>query len=58
LYGDKYNKSEWNYYEDHIKALKEAGILTNNTPTIQEVRGWVMLMMYRSTNTKSESTTE
>jgi len=58
LYGDKYNKSEWNYYEDHIKALKEAGILTNDTPTIQEVRGWVMLMMYRSTNTKSESTSE
>ena len=58
LYGDKYNKSEWNYYEDHIKALKEAGILSNDTPTIQEVRGWVMLMMYRSTNAKAESTTE
>jgi len=58
LFGDKYNKSEWNYYEDHIKALKEAGILTNDTPTIQEVRGWVMLMMYRSTNVKSETPAE
>ena len=58
LFGDKYNKSEWNYYEDHIKALKEAGILTNDTPTIQEVRGWVMLMMYRSNNTNIETTTE
>ena len=48
LFGDKYNKSEWNYYENHLNALKEAGILTNTTPTIQEVRGWVMLMMYRS----------
>lgn len=58
LFGDKYNKSEWNYYENHIKALKEAGILTNDTPTIQEVRGWVMLMMYRSTNAKIETTDE
>ena len=58
LYGDKYNKSEWNYYEDHLAALKEAGILTNTTPTIQEIRGWVMLMMYRSENVKSETTTE
>ena len=56
LFGDKYNKSEWNYYEDHIKALKEAGILTNDTPTIQEVRGWVMLMMYRSINNESSTT--
>ncbi len=58
LFGDKYNKSEWNYYEDHIKALKEAGILTNDTPTIQEVRGWVMLMMYRSTSVKPETPAE
>lgn len=58
LYGDKYNKAEWNYYEDHLAALKEAGILTNTTPTIQEIRGWVMLMMYRSVNDKSETTEE
>ena len=51
LFGDKYNKSEWNYYENHLNALKEAEILTNTTPTIQEVRGWVMLMMYRSSQT-------
>ena len=48
LFGDKYNKAEWNYYENHLKALKDAEILTNTTPTIQEVRGWGMLMMYRS----------
>ena len=58
LYGDKYNKSEWNYYEDHIKALKDAGILSNDNPSIQEVRGWVMLMMYRSVNSKTETTDE
>ncbi len=49
LFWDKYNQSEWNYYEKHIAALKEAGILSNDNPTIEEVRGWVMLMMYRST---------
>ena len=58
LYGDKYNKSEWNYYDAHLEALKEAGILTNTTPSIQEVRGWVMLMMYRSVNVKSETPAE
>ena len=58
LYGDKYNKSEWNYYENHLTALKEAGILTNTTPIIQELRGRVMLMMYRSINPTSEETTE
>ena len=58
LFGDKYNKSEWNYYEDHLNALKEAGILTNTAPTIQEIRGWVMLMMYRSNNTNTEISTE
>ena len=50
LFGDKYNKSEWNYYENHIKALKSVWILTNDNPSIKEVRGWVMLMMYRSVN--------
>jgi putative hemolysin len=58
LFGDKYNKSEWNYYEDHLNALKDAEILTNTTPTIQEVRGWVMLMMYRSKDVKIETSTE
>lgn len=58
LFGDKYNKAEWNYYEDHLNALKEAGILTNTTPSITEVRGWVMLMMYRSSNVKIDTPTE
>jgi len=58
LFWDKYNKTEWKYYENHIKALKEAGILSNTEPTIQEMRGWVMLMMYRSTNANLETSTE
>lgn len=55
LYWDNYNRYEWNYYEWHLIALKEAGILKNINPTIQEMRWWVMLMMYRSTNPTVES---
>jgi len=51
LFGDKFNKAEWKYYENHIKALKSVWILTNDNHSIKELRGWVMLMMYRSTNT-------
>ena len=50
LFGDRFNKTEWKYYENHIKALKSVWILTNDNPSIKEVRGWVMLMMYRSVN--------
>ena len=58
LFGSKYNTTEWNYYDLHLAALKEAGILSNDTPTIQEVRGWVMLMMYRSAQEKATATEE
>jgi putative hemolysin len=58
LYWDKYNQAEWNYYEKHLSALKGAGILSNDAPTIQEVRGWVMLMMYRSANEKAQTQEE
>lgn len=48
LFGDKFNKDGEDFYSKHLEALKSAGILTNTVPTIQEMRGWVMLMMYRS----------
>jgi hypothetical protein len=48
LFGSLFNKEWADFYADHIKALEAAGILTNTEPTIQELRGWVMLMMYRS----------
>ena len=58
LFWSKYNQSEWPYYEKHIAALKAAGILTNDDPTADEYRGWVMLMMYRSANTPLKATNE
>lgn len=48
LFGAKFNKEGVDFYTNHLEALKSAGILTNTLPTIQEMRGWVMLMMYRS----------
>ena len=48
LFGDKFNKAGEDFYSKHLEALKAAWILTNTIPTIQEMRGWVMLMMYRS----------
>ena len=58
LYWDKYNQAWADYYSKHLAALKEAGILSNDDPTIQEVRGWVMLMMYRSANEKAPTPEE
>ena len=48
LFGAKFNKEGADFYTNHLEALKTAWILTNTLPSIQEMRGWVMLMMYRS----------
>ena len=48
LFGDRFNKAWADFYTNHLAALEKVGILKNTTPTIQEIRGWVMLMMYRS----------
>ena len=47
LYGDKYNG--WNpYYLNHLKTLKENWIIKNDDPSLQEFRGYVMLMLMRA----------
>lgn len=49
------------YYTTHLKKLKEAWIITNDDPTLEELRGYVMLMLMRSSkggntvNTSTES---
>ena len=48
LFWDKYNQDWSKYYEKHIKAFEEVGILNNTNPSIQEHRWWVMLMLKRS----------
>lgn len=39
---------EWVYYETHLNKLKEEGIITNDNPNLQELRGYVMIMLKRS----------
>ena len=48
LFWSKFNKEWADFYTNHLEALEAAGILSNTEPTIKEMRGWVMLMMYRS----------
>ena len=57
LYGDTYNVRGDNYREKHIQALYDAKILNNPDPTIQELRGWILLMLYRSQNGNTDETT-
>ncbi len=48
LYGDTYNGGD-PYYVNHLNALKDAGIMNNiDNPNMNEVRGYVMLMMQRA----------
>ena len=58
LYWSVNNLTGDNYYAKHLEALKEAGILTDDNPTMEEVRGWVMLMMYRSVKAPEKVDTE
>lgn len=52
MFGNKYNQEGADYSSAHLSALKEAGILSNTDPAIQELRGWVMLMLMRTENVK------
>ena len=54
LFGSAFNKEWADFYTNHLEALKEAWILKDTTPTMQEIRGRVMLMMYRSSQNSEE----
>ncbi|MFA7717632.1 MAG: S-layer homology domain-containing protein, partial [Candidatus Absconditabacterales bacterium] len=47
LYGDLYNRGT-PYYLNHLNALKINNIITNTDPSLQELRGYVMLMLMRA----------
>ena len=36
------------YYTTHLEKLKQEWIITNDDPTLEEVRGYVMIMLMRS----------
>jgi len=50
LYGNKYNTADAiNRASKHLQALNKAGIITNiSRPNMEEIRGYVMLMLMRS----------
>ena len=48
LYGDQYNTPGDLYYTNHLTALQLHGIITNIDPTLQELRGYVMIMLMRA----------
>lgn len=52
LYGTKYNHWGSIWYDSHLFALQKAGILKNTTPTMQELRWRVMLMLMRADKQK------
>ena len=52
LYGDKYNQEGADFAAKHLEALKVASILKDTTPTMKELRGWVMLMLMRAEGVK------
>lgn len=46
LYGNIYN--DWDFfYTNHLKILKEKGIIKNDDPSLEELRWYVMLMLMR-----------
>ena len=52
LYGNTYNHDGILYYEEHLQALKDHGIITNTNPNIKEIRWYFMLMLYRTKTNK------
>jgi hypothetical protein len=47
LRGKTYEGTDQEWYQQHLLALQKAGIITNIDPTIQELRAWVFLQLYR-----------
>ena len=47
-----YATADWEkaYYETHLAKLMEEKIITVDTPDLQELRGYVMIMLMRSAN--------
>jgi hypothetical protein len=52
LFGNTFNQTEENkpYYEKHLEALHHYEVINTPDATIQEKRGWIMLMLLRAGN--------
>lgn len=58
LYWDKYNVTNWKYYEKHLKALKDNGVITNTNPSLKEKKWYVLLMLKRYVDNKDRENTK
>lgn len=58
LYWDTYNVTNWKYYEKHLKALKDNGVITNTNPNLQEKKWYVLLMLKRYIDNKNKENTK
>lgn len=58
LYWDTYNVTNWKYYEKHLKALKDNGVITNTNPSLKEKKWYVLLMLKRYIDSKSKENTK
>ena len=52
MFGNKFNQTGEKFFEKHLEALKEAGVLKDTTAANKELRGWVMLMLQRAEGVK------
>jgi hypothetical protein len=48
LYGTTNNTSSPQWREGHLNNLKKSNIINVVTPNLQEQRGWIMTMLYRT----------
>lgn len=48
LWGSAYEGTDQEWYQKHLSALKENGIIRDTNPSIVEKRSWVFMMLYRS----------
>jgi hypothetical protein len=55
LRGHTNETTDQTYWVGHLKALKNYGIVTNDTPTLQEARGRIFLQFYRAANANRKS---
>lgn len=46
-WGNKYDNLQLSYWTDHMEKLMEEKILKVNDPLLQEIRVWIMVMLWR-----------
>jgi hypothetical protein len=48
LYGNQYDNNKKKWREWHLNNLRQENIMNITDPILQEKRGWIMTMLYRT----------